>query len=204
MADKEKRSGKFGSILLFIMIPLIFLIIVASIILWAAGVDVMKPIQETAAKTPVLKELVPETKEMKSAAEKQKEDRTASLEKTIKEQKSEINILNKDLDTSKSEIDNLNQKIRSLKQEAEQQQKTKTDETKKDASDSAGKDKMINIYKSMDSGKAASIIVKLKEKEALDILNGLSKKQLAEILTKMTPEQAAKYTEKLIADGNKE
>ena len=88
------------------LFPLIFLIIVASIILWAAGVDVMKPIQETAAKTPVLKELVPETKEMKSAAEKQKEDRTASLEKTIKEQKSEINILNKDLDTSKSEIDN--------------------------------------------------------------------------------------------------
>lgn len=112
--------------------------------------------------------------------------------------------MNKDLDTSKSEIDNLNQKIRSLKQEAEQQQKMKTDETKKDASDSAGKDKMINIYKSMDSGKAASIIVKLKEKEALDILNGLSKKQLAEILTKMTPEQAAKYTEKLSADGNKE
>ena len=35
----------------------------------------------------------------------------------------------------------------------------------KDASDSAGKDKMINIYKSMDSGKAASIIVKLKEKK---------------------------------------
>ncbi|MDQ8091249.1 MULTISPECIES: MotE family protein [Bacillus amyloliquefaciens group] len=202
MADKEKGSGKFGSILLFIIIPLIFLIIVASIVLWAAGVDVMKPIQETAAKTPVLKELVPETKETKSAAEKQKEDRTASLEKTIKEQKSEINILNKDLDTSKSEIDNLNQKIRSLKQEAEQQQKT--DETKKDASGSAGKDKMINIYKSMDSGKAASIIVKLKEKEALDILNGLSKKQLAEILTKMTPEQAAKYTEKLSADGNKE
>ena len=202
MADKEKGSGKCGSILLFIIIPLIFLIIVASIVLWAAGVDVMKPIQETAAKTPVLKELVPETKETKSAAEKQKEDRTASLEKTIKEQKSEINILNKDLDTSKSEIDNLNQKIRSLKQEAEQQQKT--DETKKAASDSAGKDKMINIYKSMDSGKAASIIVKLKEKEALDLLNGLSKKQLADILTKLTPEQAAKYTEKLSADGNKE
>ncbi|ATO29154.1 MULTISPECIES: MotE family protein [Bacillus] len=196
MSDKQKESGKFRSILFIVIFPLIFLIIAGAVVLWAAGVDMIKPIQEAAAKTPILKELVPETENSKETAAKQEESKTAALEKTIKDQKSEISILNKDLDTSKAEIDRLNQKIRSLEKTAESQSK---DEKKTSTAASAESDKVISIYKSMDSGKAAKIIAQLKEQEALKILNGLSKKQLADILTKMTPEQAANYTEKIAA-----
>lgn len=196
MSGKKKESGKFRSVLLIIILPLIFLLIAGGIVLWAAGVNVLKPIQEAAAKTPVLKELVPETEDKKDTLSTAKNNsNTAALEKTIKDQKSEISILNKDLDTSKSEIDRLNQKIRSLEKTAEDQKKTPKNNTE----DSSSSDKVISVYKSMDSGKAAKIIAQLKEKEALKILNGLSKKQLAEILAKMTPEQAATYTEKIAA-----
>ncbi len=81
----------------------------------------LKPIQDAAAKTPVLKELVPETENKKDTASSKDSSNTAALEKTIKDQKSEISILNKDLETSKSEIDRLNQKIRSLEKTAEDQ-----------------------------------------------------------------------------------
>ncbi|PRP54847.1 hypothetical protein C7B71_10625 [Bacillus halotolerans] len=200
MSGKKKESGKFRSVLLIIILPLIFLLIAGGIVLWAAGVNVLKPIQEAAAKTPVLKELVPETEDKKDTSSAKNNSNTAALEKTIKDQKSEISILNKDLDTSKSEIDRLNQKIRSLEKTAEDQKKTSKDNTEgSSSSDKASDDKVISVYKSMDSGKAAKIIAQLKEKEALKILNGLSKKQLAEILAKMTPEQAATYTEKIAA-----
>ncbi|MBY4603907.1 MotE family protein [Bacillus rugosus] len=201
MSGKKKESGKFRSVLLIIILPLMFLLIAGGIVLWAAGVNVLKPIQEAAAKTPVLKELVPETENKKDTASSKGSSNTAALEKTIKDQKSEISILNKDLETSKSEIDRLNQKIRSLEKTAEDQKKASEDNTENTSgsNSSTGNDKVISVYKSMDSGKAAKIIVQLKEQEALKILNGLSKKQLADILAKMTPEQAATYTEKIAA-----
>ncbi|NTU26531.1 MotE family protein [Bacillus tequilensis] len=201
MSGKKKESGKFRSVLLIIILPLMFLLIAGGIVLWAAGVNVLKPIQEAAAKTPVLKELVPEPGNKKDTASSKDSGNTTALEKTIKDQKSEISILNKDLETSKSEIDGLNQKIRSLEKTAEDQKKPPEDSTAKTSgSNSSSKsDKVISVYKSMDSGKAAKIITQLKEQEALKILNGLSKKQLADILAKMTPEQAATYTEKIAA-----
>ncbi|ARB37020.1 hypothetical protein FC605_08775 [Bacillus subtilis] len=201
MSGKKKESGKFRSVLLIIILPLMFLLIAGGIVLWAAGINVLKPIQDAAAKTPVLKELVPETENKKGAASSKDSGNTAALEKTIKDQKSEISILNKDLETSKSEIDRLNQKIRSLEKTAEDQKKSSEDHTEGSAGSKASSenDKVISVYKSMDSGKAAKIIAQLKEQEALKILNGLSKKQLADILAKMTPEQAATYTEKIAA-----
>ncbi|TYS25471.1 MotE family protein [Bacillus subtilis] len=201
MSGKKKESGKFRSVLLIIILPLMFLLIAGGIVLWAAGVNVLKPIQEAAAKTPVLKELVPETENKKDTASNKDSSNTAALEKTIKDQKSEISILNKDLETSKSEIDRLNQKIRSLEKTAEDQKKSSEDnpEETSGSNSSSKDDKVISVYKSMDSGKAAKIIAQLKEQEALKILNGLSKKQLADILAKMTPVQAATYTEKIAA-----
>ncbi|MEC5229851.1 MotE family protein [Bacillus inaquosorum] len=201
MSGKKKESGKFRSVLLIIILPLMFLLIAGGIVLWAAGVNVLKPIQEAAAKTPVLKELVPETENKKDTASNKDSSNTAALEKTIKDQKSEISILNKDLETSKSEIDRLNQKIRSLEKTAEDQKKSSEDnpEETSGSNSSSKDDKVISVYKSMDIGKAAKIIAQLNEQEALKILNGLSKKQLADILAKMTPEQAATYTEKIAA-----
>ncbi|MCY7891598.1 MotE family protein [Bacillus vallismortis] len=199
MSGKRKESGKSRSVLLIIILPLMFLLIAGGIVLWAAGVNVLKPVQEAAAKTPVLKELVPETENKKDTASSKDSSNTAALEKTIKDQKSEISILNKDLETSKSEIDRLNQKIRSLEKTAEDQKKSSDDTEETTSSNSSKDDKVISVYKSMDSGKAAKIIAQLNEQEALKILNGLSKKQLADILAKMTPEQAATYTEKIAA-----
>ncbi|MCY7783635.1 MULTISPECIES: MotE family protein [unclassified Bacillus (in: firmicutes)] len=201
MSGKKKESGKFRSVLLIVILPLMFLFIAGGIVLWAAGVNVLKPIQEAAAKTPVLKELVPEAENTKDTASSKDSSNTAALEKTIKNQKSEISILNKDLETSKSEIDRLNQKIRSLEKTAEDQKKSSenNNEGTSGSNSSSKDDKVISVYKSMDSGKAAKIITQLKEQEALKILNGLSKKQLADILAKMTPEQAATYTEKIAA-----
>ncbi|MCY8331743.1 MotE family protein, partial [Bacillus spizizenii] len=154
MSGKKKESGKFRSVLLIIILPLMFLLIAGGIVLWAAGVNVLKPIQEAAAKTPVLKELVPETENKKDTASNKDSSNTAALEKTIKDQKSEISILNKDLETSKSEIDRLNQKIRSLEKTAEDQKKSSEDNTENasGSNSSSENDKVISVYKSMDSG----------------------------------------------------
>lgn len=55
MSGKKKESGKFRSVLLIIILPLMFLLIAGGIVLWAAGINVLKPIQDAAAKRRFLK-----------------------------------------------------------------------------------------------------------------------------------------------------
>lgn len=192
---EEKKAGKFQTFLFVIVIPLIFLIVVAFVGMWLLGVN----FQDAASKIPVVKELVKsgEDQEIDHAA-KQQENKAEKLQKTIDEQKSEIETLTSDLKTSDQEIKRLKQKISSL-------EKTAKDEKEQDEKNAEGQGdgKVVKIYESMQSNKAAKILSELKEEEAINILDSLSKKKVTEILSKMSPDKAAVFTEKLVKNEAK-
>ncbi|MBU8786424.1 MULTISPECIES: MotE family protein [Bacillus] len=191
--SEEKKTGKFQTFLFLIVIPFIFLAIIVCVGLWLSGVG----IKDVASHIPFVKELVPDDKEKAATASKSDNSQTEELQKTIKEQKTKIENLTSDLKTSDEEIQRLNQKVRSF-------EKLEKD-AKKDSKDKAGSkgdsdeqaQKVVKIYQSMDSGKAAKILSQLNEKEAVKILNELNKQKISEILAKMAPDKAAAITEQL-------
>ena len=192
---EEKKAGKFQTFLFVIVIPLIFLIVVAFVGMWLLGVN----FQDAASKIPVVKELVKNGEDQDiDHATKQQENKAEKLQKTIDEQKSEIETLTSDLKTSDQEIKRLKQKISSL-------EKTAKDEKEQDEKNAEGQGdgKVVKIYESMQSNKAAKILSELKEEEAINILDSLSKKKVTEILSKMSPDKAAVFTEKLVKNEAK-
>ncbi|MGE6631403.1 MotE family protein [Bacillus sp. NPDC077027] len=208
MPKKEKKKdsgGKFQWILFIVIIPLTVLIIVAGIILYIAGYDFKKPLQNI----PVISHLVDSGDDSKTSSSNNdpKDTTIKELKQTMKEQKNELEIAQKDLKTSDEEIKRLTQKINSLEKTTEDTSSTDAgsstasnshSSTSNDSSsDKQTKGKVISIYESMDAGKSAKILAELSDKEALKILEELNKNKLTEILAKLTPQKAAKFTEEL-------
>ncbi|MCC9087106.1 MotE family protein [Bacillus pumilus] len=214
---KESSGGKFQWILFIVIIPLIVLVIVTGTILYIAGFDLKKPLQNI----PVISSLVgsDDSSKTSSSHNDQRDEELGKLKNTIKEQKNELEIAQKDLKTSDEEIKRLNQKINSLEKTTENDAEntsandsssnnsssnnTSGNNTAGTTSDGAAasnqktKGKITSIYESMDAGKSAKILSELSDKEALKILEELSKNKLTDILAKLTPQKAATFTKEL-------
>lgn len=113
--EKTKESsggGKFQWILFIVIIPLVVLVIVTGTILYMAGYDLKKPLQNI----PGISSLIgsDDTSKTSSSNNDQRDTELKALKKTIKEQENELEIAQKDLKTSDEEIKRLNQKINSL------------------------------------------------------------------------------------------
>lgn len=193
MSAKKKESGKFQWFLFVILIPLVFAVVLSIVLLQLLNVDLSAPLQNTASKLPVVKELITDKKPAdKSAAPKDDEEKQ-KLKKTIEDQTKQLSILESDLKTSQDEIDRLNQKIRSMENLDQKNDNEPSDE----ANESSEEDKLVTIYESMTGSKAAKILAELNDEEALNILKKMSNKKLTEILSQMKPEDAARFTTKL-------
>ncbi|MCY8032103.1 MotE family protein [Bacillus sonorensis] len=190
---EEKKAGKFQTFLFLIVIPFIFLIILACVGLWLSGVGV----KDVASHIPFVKDFVQDDKQEAASADKTKDGQTEELQKTIKEQKTKIDTLTSDLKTSDEEIKRLNQKVRSFEKLEKDAKKDGKNKASSDTDSDEQVQKVVKIYQSMDSGKAAKILSQLNEKEAVKILNALNKQKISEILAKMSPDKAAGLTEQL-------
>ncbi|WP_100403056.1 MotE family protein [Bacillus sp. FJAT-42315] len=197
--EKGNKAGKLQWFLFAIVIPILFAITVALIVMTVAGVNIFDKAKELGTSIPGVSSMIDSEA---SKDEKVAKNRLVSLQAEVEDQKAEIEKLQKKLEASKQEVEKLLTEKDRLKVELEQQQKQQQDS--KDGQPDGGNkpdDKvdnpLVDTYESMAPKNIANIIVNLSDKEAVDIISAMSTDKQAKILEKLPPETAAKYTKLL-------
>lgn len=183
VAKKNKSSGKFLTIMLFVLIPLLAVSAVFLIIAKFTDVNVFDKMKEMTAKLP----FVEEKDEDNGSDNLILEERVVDLQAEIQEKEARLFKLEEELATSSEEKQELLQKQEELLYEIELLQLEK-DDTKRKFTE------IVSTFEKMSAKSAAPVLVQMNDTEAVRILTSLKPDTLASILEKMSPEDAAKYT----------
>ncbi|MCQ6274096.1 hypothetical protein JMM81_03755 [Bacillus sp. V3B] len=182
--QKRKQYSKTQWFFVVIVIPSLFAITVAVLVLTVAGVNVFEKVNEIREKVP----FIPSEEEI---TEKQALE---ELEGKLTELKAEV----KDRETTivqlETETKGKTQEIETLKLEQEQLQKEIDNLTQSQQLEEQAFKGIVNTYETMSAKKVAPIITEMNDTEAMKILSSLKPGTLAAILEKMTATDAAKYT----------
>ncbi|MFC0271296.1 MotE family protein [Metabacillus herbersteinensis] len=194
MEKTERDYGKFQWFFFVIFIPVLFTLILVSVILTMAGFDPLGKTKDFASTLPFIDKLVEEEKvnsdtNVQKVSEKLQQEQTG-LKKTLANQNADISALENDVSLKESEIGRLNQEVKSLEEQIKLLEESNKESSSKD---------IAKIYGEMSSKKAAEIIPILDTDDAMMILTSIKDDQLTAVLEKMTAEDAAKYT-KLLAE----
>lgn len=192
--QEEKKYSKIQWFFVVIVIPALFALTVAVLVLTVAGINVFEKANEFRDKIPFVstKEEVNDQQALKEAEStltklkaeiKDREAAIANLETDIEGKDLEIETLLLEKEQLQSQIDDL-----LLAQETGQH-------TFKD---------IVNTFESLSAKKAAPIIAEMNDDEALKILSSLKPDILAAILEKMNAADAAKYTALLTNNSSNE
>jgi flagellar motility protein MotE (MotC chaperone) len=184
MSENEKTHSKIQWFFLVICIPIIFAIILFSVILSFLGVDVMDKAREYSGNIPVVSSWMTEEEE-----EIQKID-VQSLEATIEEQQGEIERL-------QATIIHREEEIKSLKNEQAQVDHQPLIEEELYSEEATELKDIAKTYESMSTKNAAGIIAQLSTEDALLHLSLVSIEVRAGILSKMDSEVAADLMSRL-------
>ncbi|MBS2968986.1 hypothetical protein J9317_09460 [Metabacillus sp. KIGAM252] len=190
MENTKKEYGRFQWFLFVILIPLVFTVTLAAIILSVAGVNVAGTAKEWVSgltgsaqdkKAQTASQSAPGNDELKRAEIENKE-----LAASVTTQKQEIKAMENDVLLKEKKIASLSKEVEDLKAQLKQTASVKTEQ----------KD-IAKLYEGMSANKAADILPLLGEDDAMKILGAMKDDQVTSILEKMTPENAALYTGKL-------
>ncbi|WP_138414831.1 magnesium transporter MgtE N-terminal domain-containing protein [Aquibacillus sediminis] len=182
---KEKNKAGVFQWFLVIVIPLLFAIVLAIIILSVAGVDVKKHAENYANNVPFISGIVT------TNDEKIYEQQQEKLNDQLKEKNEEIRQLNGQIQAKDGTIDDLNAEVDQLNEELTQQTQANED-----------RDELVQeiatSFKEMDPEAAAPIINSLDNELSLLILKSVSSQERGQILSEMAPEDAAQLTNNLL------
>ncbi|MGN7398840.1 MotE family protein [Cytobacillus praedii] len=187
---ETKKTSKFQSFIFVVLIPLLFTITVALIVMTILGYNVFELTKEYGQKIPFISSALSDDA---SDSAKDVETKMIELEAEIKDREAKITKLETELDSKDQEISRAKLEKEQLESEIEELTAMK-EENKR-----AFKD-IVKTYETISAKKAAPILSQMSETEALEILTNLKSDKLAEIMEKMEPEDAARYTELLTAD----
>ncbi|MFC0524140.1 MotE family protein [Pontibacillus salicampi] len=195
MAGKEvqdrKKTSKFQWFVFGILIPLVFAITVALIVMTIGGVNVFEKVQQYGSNIPGVSAIV--SSEQDSGEEESDSTRTSSaeLQATIQDQNAQITQLQDTIASKDSTIEELNNEIATLTEQINKESKNNDNqkEVMKDVSSS---------FKDMDADKAAPIITELDKSVALSILQEIPDKERGKIFEEMDPKTAASLTSALV------
>ncbi|OXS78552.1 magnesium transporter MgtE N-terminal domain-containing protein [Domibacillus enclensis] len=189
-ADQEEKQGysRIQWFLFVVIIPLLFALTVALIVMTIAGVNVFDKTKEVTANIPYVSEWI------NSAEQDGKSDseQVAELQAEIKNKEAEIGQLSNDLEGAEAEIeellteqDRLNAELKQLQQEREETA---------DSEEEQPVNNVVETYESMDEESIAGIIINLTDNEAAAILKQLSVEKQGAVLEELEAEKAAEYT----------
>lgn len=187
---KEKSTGIFQILMLWVFIPLLFISAVLLILAKFTDVNVFDKAKELTGKLPFVSEKVEEDAGTDTLV---LEERVVSLQAEIKEKETELFMLQSDFDKSAEEKDTLLKEQQRLVDEIARLT-SEQDSTKKDFKG------IITTYEKMSAKSVAPVVVKMADAEAIRILASLKPDTLAAVLEKMSPEDAAKYTTMMTVD----
>lgn len=182
----EKKQNRFQWFLFVILIPSLFAIALALIVLTIAGVNVFDKAKDLSEKIPFISSMADEKQPSKSL--KSLEKKSISLEAEIKDKEAKIDQLESQLDSKDLEIERSNLEKQQLQAEIDELQAAKNENKR------AMKD-IVQTYESMSPSKSAPIIAAMKQEEAAKILSNVQADTLAAIMEKMDPKDAARFTE---------
>lgn len=185
--SEEKKTNKFQWFLFTGLIPTLFAIVVALVILSFAGINVFEKAKEYGEKIPFLSDLL---HEKDTQSNENLEKNFVKLEGEIKDREAKIEKLQTEMKGKDQEIEKANLEVEQLQLQIDELMAIQ-EENKR-----AFKD-IIKTYESMSAKKVAPILTQMSDEEAIKILTNISADTLAAIMENLGPEDAAKYTEML-------
>ncbi|WP_456271544.1 MotE family protein [Bacillus sp. AK031] len=188
-AKKEKSNSRFQWVLFAGIIPLLFAVVIALIVMTVAGVNVFEKAKEIGGEIPVVSSVIP-TDAKEEAAKLEK--RVLSLQTEIQNKESEISSLQSKINSQEDE------KERLLAEQEQLQAQIVEFKQIQEENKRAFKE-VITTFESMSAKSAAPVLLNMENEEAVKILSNVKPDTLAKILEKMPPEDAATYTELLSA-----
>ena len=186
--SEKKKGGVFQWILFVGVIPLMFAIMVALIILFVADINVFDSVNKIASKIPFVSTLVKETEEDKDAKNLQEVgEKVVELQATNEEYVAQIEELTNNVDAKNKLITDLNKEITALKVELQKRED-------KVAANEVKFSEIVKSYEAMPPKKAAELIELMEEEDAIVLLSKMKNTTLTAILEKMTPATAVKLS----------
>jgi|UPI000426F76D flagellar motility protein MotE (MotC chaperone) len=183
--EKERtRYSPFQWFIYIILIPLLFTITVALVVMTFSGINVFEAAKEYGNKIPLVGSLFAVDKKENN---QQLEKNIIDLESQIKDREAKIQQLKTQMDQKDKSIQMGELEKSKLQQEVNNLVAIQ-EENKR-----AFKD-IVRTYETMPVKKSAPIISKMPETEALKILSNIKPETLAGIMENMDPAQAAKFT----------
>jgi flagellar motility protein MotE (MotC chaperone) len=182
--QEEKKVNKFQWFLGVIVVPALFTVTVALIVLTVAGVNVFEKADELAEKVPFLS----------SDKEKETVQTSEKMESQLTELKAQLKEREATLADLESEVESKDQQIEQIQLEKEQLERTIDDLTATQEENKRAFKDIVSTYETISAKKAAPIIIQMSDEEATAILSNISSDTLASIMEQMDPANAAKYT----------
>lgn len=177
--NKKKTSGAFTKVLLAVVLPLVFLITLAIIVLTLLGINVFEKAEQYARTIPGISQSASSEESNTNQAEQ------GRMEAVIANKDAEIEEMQMEINQKQSTIDELEQKILQLETDLEDTL---------NGEDKDGDEKAMDVaesFQEMDAEEAALIMENMNQSMAVQVLTYVGSKERGEILGQMNPEVAA-------------
>ncbi|WP_211745945.1 kinesin [Paenibacillus sp. Marseille-Q4541] len=211
MVDKdreelERESGGAWEKFMIVSIPIVFCLVLVTVLLIVLNVDFRKNAIDIASKIPVVKEWIPdESLDPETLKERQAEKQIESNNAVIDKLKTQLATAQTELEQVKEEKAQQDTKVQKLEDEIEQLQVTTSSRDGAEASNEAEKvdpyekqvKELAKMYGQMKPSKAAPIIQSMTKEEQVQLLAEMKSDERKDILEKMTPHMAAEVTNAL-------
>ncbi len=181
--NKSRTLGIFQGLLIWVLIPLLFVTMVLLIIANVADVNIFDKAKQLTEELP----LVGKKAEKEQDSVLTSDEEFISLNAEIKDKEAQLLSVQEELSKSEEEKTSLQAEIDRLKDEIEQLKIQQMD-SKREMKE------IVTTFENMSPKSAAPVIIKLSDAEAVQLLANLKPETLASILEKMPAEDAAKYT----------
>ncbi|MFD0049311.1 MotE family protein [Actinomycetes bacterium NPDC127524] len=193
MDKEEKKNNRLQWFLFVVLIPLLFTITIALIVLSFAGVNVLHASKSLADNIPFISKMTGSSDKNNKAAKEGSTDskkELAQLEAGIKSKTAEVAKLENIIDSKDQEIQRSSAEKQQLENEIKDLNAAQADNKR------AMKD-IVTTYETMAPKKAAPILTKMPDDNAVRILSKIKAASLAAIMEQMQPADAARLTKKL-------
>lgn len=203
--DYEAESGGGFARFLFFVAPIIFTIVLLSVLLTLFNVNFRNVMLDWGNRIPIVRDYIPDpegvvgdTKETQDK-EKQEKKQQESTDATVKELKEQVAKQESDLKEVNQQVVEQSEKAKTLQSALDQERsaKQKAEQTEEQAAYQKEVKKLAQLYAQMSPKKAAAIIEKLTTDEALQMLGQMGNENKAAILEKMDAQKAADISIKL-------
>lgn len=189
--EQEKKYSKLQWFFFVIVIPLLFAVAIALVVMTIAGINVFDLAQKYGEKIPGISAIVSDEEQISEATEN-----VFTLRATVEDQKVEIAKLQSEIESkqaslelSQKEIDKLMQELKAF----EEQEREITLQL----------EELAEVYETMSAKKSAAILSEMTNEDTVEILGKMSNEARAAVLEKMEPAKAAALTKLLKPDDRK-